>query len=73
VTVRGAAALGASLREHRDDAVLFKRLATLRTDAPLPESLEDLRWRGARRDELLALCQELGETDLPGRITVWRE
>jgi 5'-3' exonuclease len=73
VSVRGAAALGASLREHRADALLFKRLATLRTDAPLPESLEDLRWQGARREELLLLCQELGETDLLERITVWRD
>jgi 5'-3' exonuclease len=73
VTVRGAAALGASLRDHRDAARLFKHLATLRTDAPLPETLEDLRWQGARREELLELCRELGETDLPDRITAWRE
>jgi 5'-3' exonuclease len=73
VTVRGAAALGASLRDHRSDVQLYKRLATLRTDAPLPETLEDLRWQGARRDELVLLCRELGETDLPERITVWRE
>jgi 5'-3' exonuclease len=73
VNVRGAAALGASLREHREEAVLFKRLATLRTDAPLPETLEDLRWRGARRGELEELCRELGEEDLPNRVTVWRD
>jgi 5'-3' exonuclease len=47
VKVRGADALAASLREHRDDALLFRRLATLRTDVPLAESLDDLRWRGA--------------------------
>ena len=45
----------------RADAVLFKRLATLRTDAPLPETLDDLRWQGARRDELAALCAEIGD------------
>jgi 5'-3' exonuclease len=73
VSVRGAAALGASLREHRADADLFKRLATLRTDAPLPETLEDLRWRGARRQELESLCGELGDEDLPNRVTRWRE
>jgi 5'-3' exonuclease len=73
VTVRGAPALAASLREHRPDAMLFKRLATLRIDAPLPETLEDLRWQGARREELLTLCRELGEADLPDRITLWRE
>lgn len=73
VTVRGAAALGASLREHRADALLFKRLATLRTDAPLPETLDDLRWQGARREELVGLCRELGDEELPNRVTLWRE
>ena len=73
VTVRGASALAGSLRGSREDAVLFKRLATLRTDAPLPETLDDLRWRGARRAELTALCAEIGETDLPTRIGRWRE
>ena len=73
VAVRGAAALGASLREHRADAMLYKRLAVLRTDAPITETLGDLRWQGARRAELLALCRELGEDDLPGRVTRWRE
>jgi hypothetical protein len=47
VAVRGAAALATSLAEHRADALLFRRLATLRLDAPLAESLDDLRWHGA--------------------------
>jgi 5'-3' exonuclease len=46
VAVRGAAALAAALREGRSDALLFRTLATLRTDAPLKESLADLEWRG---------------------------
>jgi len=32
---------------RRDLALLFKNLATLRTDAPLFETVETLRWRGA--------------------------
>ena len=32
--------------ERRDRALLFKRLATLRTDAPLFADVEALRWRG---------------------------
>ena len=56
VTVRGAASLAASLRDHRDEALLYRRLATLRFDVPLAEQLDDLRWRGARRDELTALA-----------------
>ena len=46
VEVRGAAALAATLAAQRDDAVLFRQLATLRIDVPLAESVDDLRWRG---------------------------
>jgi 5'-3' exonuclease len=35
------------LGERRDLALLFKDLATLRTDAPLFDKAETLRWRGA--------------------------
>jgi 5'-3' exonuclease len=35
------------LGEQRDLALLFKKLATLRTDAPLFKKVETLRWRGA--------------------------
>ncbi len=34
------------LSEQRDLALLFKKLATLRTDAPLFKKVEKLRWRG---------------------------
>ena len=34
------------LGERRDEALLFKRLATLRTDARLFGDVEELRWRG---------------------------
>lgn len=34
------------LKEHRQDALLFKRLATLRTDAPLFDTVDALRWSG---------------------------
>jgi 5'-3' exonuclease len=36
----------AVLGEHRDLALLFKHLATLRTDAPLFRDVDELRWRG---------------------------
>ena len=34
--------------QSRDEALLFKRLATLVTDAQVFSDVEDLRWRGAR-------------------------
>jgi 5'-3' exonuclease len=66
VSVRGADALAASLRERRDEAALYRLLATLRTDVPLGEELEALRWTGP--DPLLAdLCRELGDDELAAR------
>ena len=73
VSVRGAAALAASLREHRDDVYLYRRLATLRIDVPLTEQLEDLRWRGARREELTTLCREIEDEEFVERVIAWRE
>jgi 5'-3' exonuclease len=59
--VRGAPALAASLAEHRAEAFLFRQLATLRTDAPLGESLEDLRWRGPDRAALARFAEQWGD------------
>lgn len=73
VSVRGAAALAASLREHRDAVLLYRRLATLRTDVPLKEDSESLRWQGAVRDELTALCNAMGDADILSRVPRWRD
>jgi 5'-3' exonuclease len=67
VQVRGAMRLATSLAERRDDALLYKRLATLVRDVPLAESLEDLRWRGAPKAEWAAWCDEVGAAELRGR------
>ena len=71
--VRGAARLCATLAERRDDAVLYRRLATLVDDVPLPETLEDLEWRGAPRREFLRWCDAVGTTSLRERPRRWRE
>jgi 5'-3' exonuclease len=44
--VRGAAKLNAALREQFDLALLFRRLATLDTEAPVSKSVDELRWTG---------------------------
>jgi 5'-3' exonuclease len=72
VSVRGAAALGKSLREHRTEVALYRVLATLRTDAPIREALPDLRWRGARRPALAELCAEIGDAGFLDRMETWR-
>jgi hypothetical protein len=68
VSVRGSAALAGSLREHRDVVGLYRTLATLREDVPLTESLEDLEWRGVRREDLTAFCAAIGDDELVGRM-----
>lgn len=73
VSVRGGAALAASLREHRDEAFLFRELATLTTDVPLPETLDDLRWRGAHRADFTAMAERLGAPGLIDRVNVWTD
>ena len=72
VAVRGSAALARSLREHREEALLYRRLATLRTDVPLNEETEALHWRGASRPDLVALCGEIGGADLLERVHRWQ-
>jgi len=69
--LRGAERLAATLADRRDDALLYKRLATLRTDAPIGEALADLKWRGVRRDAFMGLCRQLGFADLAQRPTIW--
>jgi 5'-3' exonuclease len=73
VRVRGATALAQALREHRSDAMLYRVLATLRTDVPLPESLDDLEWRGAPRRHLEGFCAQVGSEGVLSRIDRWRD
>ena len=64
VQVRGAPALASALAESRADAMLYRRLATLRSDVPLREQLEDLRWRGPDLPALRELATEIGDERL---------
>ncbi len=74
VDVRSVATLNAVLRDRWDDAILFRRLATLRTDAPLPQrDPEELRWRGARRKDFTELSRELGRPALAERPSLWQD
>ena len=62
VTVRGAAKLATTLQEGRDDARLFKDLATLRIDRSLLGSVDQLCWHGPKSD-FPRICADL---DAPG-------
>jgi 5'-3' exonuclease len=74
VTVRPPAALNATLRAQWQDALLFRRLATLRVDVPLPQiNPDELFWRGARRTAFTALCDEFGQPRLAERPHIWQD
>ncbi|HEU4365661.1 MAG TPA: 5'-3' exonuclease H3TH domain-containing protein [Candidatus Krumholzibacteria bacterium] len=68
VRIRGAASLASSLRDRRDDAMLFRKLATLCTDAAVFASVEELRWRGPTA-AFPPLCRHLGVPDLAEAVS----
>jgi 5'-3' exonuclease len=53
--------------QNRALALLFKDLATLRTDAPLFEDVDELEWRGAT-PEFAAVAEKIGSARLLARV-----
>lgn len=66
-----AASLTASLAQRREEALLYKKLATVREDVPLEEKLSDLKWQGAY-PRLRKICFQMGDERIPERIPRWR-
>jgi len=64
VKPRGALQLGATLADRREEAIFYRRLATLVDTVPLAESLEELRFRGVPRARFEAWCETVGTTTL---------
>ena len=62
VKVRGASSLSQSLEGLRKEAELYRKLATLRVDVPLKETLKDLEWKSYSSRSLRQLCQSLGDS-----------
>lgn len=71
--VRSASRLAETLRENMAAALLYRDLATLRTTAEIPETLEDLEWKGVHRDAFISLCDELAFGSIRTRPTKWSE
>ena len=71
ITPGRAARLAETLAGRRDEAALYRKLATLWKDAPLQERLSDLKWQGAHV-RLKKFCRELGDQRIPERVTRWR-
>ncbi len=55
------------LGENRERVLLFKKLATLRTDAPLFEDVETLRWRGSTAS-FAEFAGKIGDARLAARV-----
>jgi 5'-3' exonuclease len=68
VDVRGARKLAATLRERFDEALLFRRIATLERNAPVSATVEDLRWTGPTAG-FAELCDRLDAPRLAERAT----
>ncbi len=65
--VRGAPRLAANLAEQRENALLFRVLATLRIESDLLSSVKVLEWRGPE-PELPEMAKRLRDPQLVGRV-----
>lgn len=65
--LRNVARLAGSLLESWENALLFRRLATLRLDAPVSEAVDELRWHGPR-PSFSNLCRSIKAPDLYERV-----
>jgi 5'-3' exonuclease len=62
-SIRRANRLADSLFAAWDEALLFRKLATLRLDVPVFNSVDDLLWKGPR-PEFERMCERLKAPDL---------
>jgi 5'-3' exonuclease len=69
---RGARRLARELQEQREEALLFRRLATLRTDAPVFATVDELEWTGPTA-RFADRCAALGVPELARRAARLRE
>ncbi len=65
-SIKRARVLAASLFESWNEALLFRRLATLRLDVPVFDTVEELRWKGPRAD-FEEYCYRIQSKTLFGR------
>lgn len=73
VRPRRAEELAATLAAHRDEALLYRRLATLVDTVPLRETLDDLRFRGVPREAFEAWCARVGSNSLRAAPRRWAD
>jgi 5'-3' exonuclease len=69
--VRGLERLVESLRNGIAEALVYRFLATLRRDVPIPEDLGDLEWKGVPRDRFEEFCDRWGFGSLREKPQRW--
>lgn len=67
-SIRGAAKLASVLFDCWEEALLYRKLATLRDDAPIPQSLQEMKWTGPK-SSFEDVCKRLKADDLLRRVT----
>jgi len=70
--IRGASSVRAKLERGREMAFLSKELATIYSQIPLDVTFEDLAYRGADRECVETLFQQLGFDRIRNRIKIWQ-
>ena len=59
--------LGENVRTYKDDALMTKKLATIKRDVPLEYSMDDLKYEEPDLEELIRIYQELQFNSLISR------
>ena len=70
--IAGVMRLAATFDQHRADALLYRTLATLIDSIEIPETLDDIEFRGVPRERFERWCDELGAARLKTVPTRWR-
>ena len=70
-SIRSRESLARTLVEHREEALLYRTLATLRTDAPVDASLSALEHRGIPREPFELFARQVDAPGLLSRVTRW--
>jgi 5'-3' exonuclease len=70
-SIRSRDTLANTLATERQEALLYRTLATLRTDAPIDTDLSALEHRGVPREPFLLFCERVGSASLPTRVERW--
>lgn len=72
VKPRGALQLAATLVARREDALFYRKLATLVETVPLADSIDDLEFRGVPRARFENWCDQLGVPRLKAVPRRWQ-